>query len=319
MEPMHKRSHIFMLFLATIFWGTTFVAQRIGADYVGAYTYLALRSWIAVVFLTPVVHAFDRFHDRRGTDNRRPRTAADRKRLVLAGVAAGVALCAASAAQQIGVAYTTASKAGFITALYVVLVPVLSIFLGRRPAAHVWGCVGIALAGMYLLCITGGDFRLQVGDAYELACALLFAVEILLVDHFSPLVDGVRLSRMMFLVVAVLSTALMLLLETPTRADIFAALPAIAYAGILSGGVGYTLQILGQEGVNPSVASLVMSFESVFSALSGWLVLGERLTGREMLGAGLMLAAVILAQVERKQTGGASPAPTVSNAHSEKM
>ena len=153
---------------------------------------------------------------------------------------------------------------------------------------------------MYLLCITGGDFRLQVGDAYELACALLFAVEILLVDHFSPLVDGVRLSRLMFLVVAVLSTALMVLLETPTRADIVAALPAIAYAGILSGGVGYTLQILGQEGVNPSVASLVMSFESVFSALSGWLVLGERLTGRELLGAGLMLAAIMLAQVERK-------------------
>lgn len=297
---MNKRSHIIMLFLATVFWGTTFVAQRIGAEHVGAYTYLAGRSWIAVVFLTPVVHAFDRFHDRRGTDNRRPRSAADRKRLILAAVAAGAALCAASAAQQIGVAYTTASKAGFITALYVVLVPILSIFIGKRPSAHIWACVALALAGMYLLCITGGDLRLQLGDAYELACALLFAVEILLVYHFSPLVDGVRLSRLMFLVVAVLSTALMFALESPSWESVRAALPAIAYAGIISSGIGYTLQILGQEGVNPTVASLVMSFESVFSALSGWLILGERLSPRELTGAALMFVAILLSQVEIK-------------------
>lgn len=297
---MNKRSHIIMLFLATVFWGTTFVAQRIGAEHVGAYTYLAGRSWIAVVFLTPVVHAFDRFHDWRGTDNRRPRSAADRKRLILAAVAAGAALCAASAAQQIGVAYTTASKAGFITALYVVLVPILSIFIGKRPSAHIWACVALALAGMYLLCITGGDLRLQLGDAYELACALLFAVEILLVYHFSPLVDGVRLSRLMFLVVAVLSTALMFALESPSWESVRAALPAIAYAGIISSGIGYTLQILGQEGVNPTVASLVMSFESVFSALSGWLILGERLSPRELTGAALMFVAILLSQVEIK-------------------
>ena len=297
---MNKRSHIIMLFLATVFWGTTFVAQRIGAEHVGAYTYLAGRSWIAVVFLTPVVHAFDRFHDRRGTDNRRPRSAADRKRLILAAVAAGAALCAASAAQQIGVAYTTASKAGFITALYVVLVPILSIFIGKRPSAHIWACVGLALVGMYLLCITGGDLRLQLGDAYELACALLFAVEILLVYHFSPLVDGVRLSRLMFLVVAVLSTVLMFALESPSWESVRAALPAIAYAGIISSGIGYTLQIPGQEGVNPTVASLVMSFESVFSALSGWLVLGERLSPRELTGAALMFVAILLSQVESK-------------------
>jgi drug/metabolite transporter (DMT)-like permease len=295
---MNKRSHIFMLFLATIFWGTTFVAQRIGAEHVGAYTYLAGRSWIAVVFLTPVVHAFDRFHDRRGTDNRRPRSANARKQLILASITAGVALCAASAAQQIGVAYTTASKAGFITALYVVLVPILSIFIGKRPSAHIWACVALALVGMYLLCITGGDLKLQIGDAYELACALLFAVEILLVYHFSPLVDGVRLSRMMFLVVAVLSTVLMFVLESPTWESVRAALPAIAYAGIISSGIGYTLQILGQEGVNPTVASLVMSFESVFSALSGWLVLGERLNPRELTGAALMFVDILLSQVE---------------------
>ena len=195
-------------------------------------------------------------------------------------------------------AYTTASKAGFITALYVVLVPVLSIFIGKRPSAHIWACVVLALVGMYLLCITGEELKLQLGDAYELACALLFAVQILVVYHFSPLVDGVRLSRMQFLVVAVLSTALMLLFETPTWADVRAALPAIAYAGIFSSGIAYTLQILGQANVNPTVASLVMSLESVFSALSGWLILGERLSPRELLGSALMFAAIVLAQVE---------------------
>lgn len=297
---MNKRSHILMLLLAALLWGTTFVAQRIGADYVGAYTYLAGRSWIAVVFLTPVVHAFDRFHDRRGTDNRRPRSAEDRRRLILAGVAAGTALCAASAAQQIGMAYTTASKAGFITALYVVLVPVLSIVIGRRPSAHIWACVALALVGMYLLCITGGSLKLELGDAYELACAFLFAIQILLVYHFSPLVDGVRLSRLMFLVAAVLSTVLMFVFETPTRETVMAALPAIAYAGIFSSGIAYTLQILGQENVNPTIASLVMSLESVFSALSAWLILGERLRPRELLGCALMFAAIVLAQVEIK-------------------
>lgn len=297
---MNKRSHIIMLFLATIFWGTTFVAQRIGAEHVGAYTYLAGRSWIAIVFLTPVVHAFDRFHDRRGTDNRRPRSAADRRQLLVAGLVSGVALCAASAAQQIGVAYTSASKAGFITALYVVMVPVLSIFLKKRPSARIWACVALALTGMYLLCITGGDLRMELGDAYELACALLFAVQILCVAHYSPLVDGVRLSRVMFLVVAVLSTILMFALETPTWASVRAALPAILYAGVMSSGIGYTLQILGQEGVNPTVASLVMSLESVFSALSGWIFLGERLSPRELLGAALMFAAIVLSQIEFK-------------------
>ena len=297
---MNKRSHIFMLLMASVLWGTTFVAQAIGADLVGPYTYLAGRSWIAVAFLTPVVHAFDRFHDRRGTDNRRPRTSQERRTLLLAGCAAGTVLFAASAAQQIGVAYTTASKAGFVTALYVVLVPVLSIFLGRRPSAQIWACVALALTGMYLLCIKPGVLRLELGDAYELACALLFAVQILVVARFSPLVDGVRLSRTQFFVVAVLSTVLMLAVETPTWQSVRAALPAIAYAGILSSGIAYTLQILGQENVNPTIASLVMSLESVFSALSAWLILGDRLSPRELLGSALMFTAIVFSQIERK-------------------
>lgn len=297
---MNKKSHILMLFIAALLWGTTFVAQSIGADYVGAYTYLAGRSWIAVVFLTPVIRVMDKFYDRRGVDNQRPRTKADRKLLLIAGIATGTSLCAASAAQQIGMGYTTASKAGFITALYVVIVPIISIFLKKRPPMRIWFCVAVSLVGMYLLCMTKERFSLELGDTYVLACAFLFAIEILIVDHYVPLVDGVRLSRMQFLVVAILSTVIMLVAEHPTMDAVKAALPAILYAGIFSSGIAYTLQILGQEDVNPTVASLVMSLESVFSALSGWLVLHEVLSARELTGCILMFASIMLAQIEFK-------------------
>lgn len=297
---MNKKSHILMLLIAAFFWGSTFVAQSIGADYVGAYTYLAGRSWIAVVFLTPVIRVMDKLYDRRGVDNRRPRSKADRKLLLFAGLTVGVSLCAASAAQQIGMAYTTASKAGFITALYVVIVPILSIFLKKRPPMRIWLCVGVSLIGMYLLCMTSERLALELGDAYVLLSAFLFSVEIMVVDYFVPMVDGVRLSRLQFLTVAVLSTVLMLLLERPTMQAVMAALPAILYAGIFSSGIAYTLQILGQEDVNPTIASLVMSLESVFSAIFGGLVLHEVLSSRELTGCVLMFASILLAQIEFK-------------------
>ena len=293
-----QQSHLLMLLLAAFFWGTTFVAQRIGADYVGPFTYLACRSWIAVAFLTPVVHFLDRIHERRGRESRRPRSRAERRLLLIAGIATGCSLCAASAAQQHGMAFTSASKAGFITALYVVLVPLISMVFGRRPALRIWLCVALSLLGMYLLCLKREHFSLAPGDAFVLLSALLFSVEILVVDHFSPLVDGVRLSRLQFLVVAVLSTGMMLGVERPGTENLVKALPAILYAGVFSSSIAYTLQILGQENVNPSLASLAMSMESVFSALSGALVLGERLSGRELLGCVLMFAAILLAQIE---------------------
>ena len=298
MPVKNNKFHILLLFICSFLWGTTFVAQSIGADHVGAFTYLAGRSWIAVVFLTPVVHLMDRFFDRRGVDNRRPQNAADRRRLIIAGCICGFMLCSASAAQQIGIAYTTASKAGFITALYVVIVPILSIVIGKRPTKQIWFCVLLALTGMYLLCMTAESLRLEIGDAWELACAFLFAVDILVLYHYSPLVDAVRLSRMQFLVVAVLSTVLMFLTEKPTIENFRLALPAMLYAGVFSSGIAYTLQIFGQEDVNPTIASLVMSLESVFSALTGWLILGERLSARELAGCALMFMAIILAQID---------------------
>lgn len=295
----HRRQnfHTFLLLLTAFLWGTTFVAQRTGAELVGPFTFLAMRSWIAVLFLTPVIPLMDRLYARRGMADRKPRSGPDRLLLLKGGILCGMMLGAASAAQQIGIGYTSASKAGFITSLYVVLVPVLSIFLRRQPSPRVWVGVLLALIGLYLLCMKADRFSLTYGDAWVLLCALFFAVQILLLDRYSPLVDAVRLSRAQFLVVALLSTVLMLLTEHPDSGALVSALPSILYAGVFSSGIAYTLQIIGQDGVNPSVASLVMSLESVFSAFAGWLVLHERLTVRELIGAALMFAAVLLTQL----------------------
>ena len=300
MSKKSNQLHIFFLFMAALLWGTTFVAQRMGSEYVEPFSYLAVRSWVAVAFLTPLVHMMDRFFEKKGVDNRRPRTAADRRLLLTAGCISGFMLCAASATQQIGIAYTTASKAGFITALYVVLVPLFSVFIRKRPSPQIWVCVLLALLGLYLLCMKTDSFTLEYGDAWELVCAFLYAVEILILSHYSSLVDAVRLSRLQFLVGAVISTVIMLLAEHPTAESLRLGLPAILYAGIVSSGIAYTLQIFGQDGVNATVASLVMSLESVFSALSGWLILHEQMSVRELGGAALMFLAIILSQLEWK-------------------
>ena len=295
---MNKKLHIFFLFLTALIWGTAFVAQRMGSEYVEPFTYLAWRSWAAVLFLAPLVRVMDHFSDRRGIDNRRPKTVSDRRLLIVGGCLSGFMLWAACAAQQIGIAHTTASKAGFITALYVVIVPLLSIFIRKRPSVQIWACVALALIGLYLLCMKTASFRLEYGDAWELACAFFFAVEILLVSYYCSRVDPVRLSFVQFLVVAILSTILMLLIEHPTVDGLRLALPSILYAGIFSSGIAFTLQIIGQVGVNATVASLVMSLESVFSALSGWLILHERMNPRELSGAALMFLAIALSQIE---------------------
>ena len=295
---MNKKLHIFFLFLTALIWGTAFVAQRMGSEYVEPFTYLAWRSWAAVLFLAPLVRVMDHFSYRRGIDNRRPKTVSDRRLLIVGGCLSGFMLWAACAAQQIGIAHTTASKAGFISALYVVIVPLLSIFIRKRPSVQIWACVALALIGLYLLCMKTASFRLEYGDAWELACAFFFAVEILLVSYYCSRVDPVRLSFVQFLVVAILSTILMLLIEHPTVDGLRLALPSILYAGIFSSGIAFTLQIIGQVGVNATVASLVMSLESVFSALSGWLILHERMSPRELSGAVLMFLAIALSQIE---------------------
>lgn len=299
----NNKLHIFFLFLCAFFWGTTFAAQSIGANYVGAYTYLAGRSWIAVVVLTPVIMAIDHINKVNNGATRAPKTREERRFLLRASIICGTFLFIASWSQQYGLAYTSTAKSSFLTALYVVLVPVCSIFLKKKPPVKVWFCVVISVAGMVLLCLgkallNGEPLSLEKGDLYELLCALFFTVQVLNVDYFAPKLDGVRLSRLQFLVVAIESTVFAVLFESGTGLEaIYAAMPAILYAGVFSSGVAYTLQIIGQVGVNPTIATLVMSLEAVIGSISGWIVLGETMQPVEICGGALMFAAIVISQV----------------------
>lgn len=287
-----------ILFMAAAIWGGAFVAQSVGMDYVGPYTFIAARNVVALAVLLPWVVMKNRS---RGKGDGQPRKKRNRKLLLSGGTCCGICLFAASALQQIGIKYTTVGKAGFITAMYIVLVPVFGIFLKKKTGVRVWIAVAVALAGLYLLCMTKGDFYLQKGDLYILGCAAVFAVHILVVDHFSPLVDGVELSCVQFAVNAVLGTVIMFLVEQPDMADLLAAWLPVLYAGALSSGVGYTFQIIGQKGMNPTAASLILSLESVISVLAGWLLLRQTLTVRELAGCALAFAAIILVQLPAKK------------------
>ena len=286
-----------LLMLCALIWGTAFVAQSAGSG-MGAFSFLAGRSWMAVLVLIPTVKAFDALHRRQG----KPKTAAERKLLLKAGLVCGTLLFLASAAQQLGITLDpSTAKAGFLTAMYVVLVPVFGLFLGRKGSVQLWTSMVIAVMGLYLLCMKNGFGSIETSDWLLLACAVLFSFQIMSVDYFSPQMDGVRLSLAEFLVVSVESTAAALLFETPTAAEFAANAVPILYCGVLSSGVAYTLQILGQKDLNPAIASLIMCLESVFSALGGWLLLHQSLSVREGFGCVLIFAAVVLAQLPLEQ------------------
>lgn len=290
-------THTLLLVLTAVIWGAAFVAQSVGAKYVGAFTFLSARSWIGFLFLIPVIFIRDRFVKNKNPETPgRPQTRTQRKMLLAGGVVCGLFLFLASASQQLGIAHTTTAKSGFITAMYVVIVPILSIFLGQKADPKIWFCVILGVTGLYLLCITG-PLSLGRGDSLTLLCALLFSFQILAVTYYATRADAVRLAAMEFLVEAILSTVCMLLLEKPVWDDLLSAGPAILYAGIMSSGVAYTLQIVAQRGLNPTVASLAMCLESVFSALGGWLLLNQTLTGRELAGCLLMFSAIVISQI----------------------
>ena len=298
-----------LLFLTAVVWGVAFVAQSVGMDYVGPFTFNCIRCLIGAVVLVPCIWFLDGWKQRSdGASCGResagaPDGASDGSHALLAGgICCGLALFVASNLQQIGIQYTTVGKAGFITALYIVMVPVFGIFLKKRAGIRVWVSVALAVAGLYLLCITD-RLALGKGDILVLLCAVVFAVHILVVDHFSAKTDGVRMSCIQFLVCGLLSGVCMLLTEHPEMRLILQAWQPILYAGVFSCGVGYTLQIVGQKGTDPTVASLILSLESVVSVLAGWLLLGQRLSVRELGGCALMFAAILLAQLpERRQS-----------------
>lgn len=287
---------VFLLLLTAMIWGGAFVAQSVGLDYVGPFTINSVRFLIGGLVLIPCIAVMERLQDRRGEKRDR----GSRRDLLLGGLCCGLALCVASNLQQIGIAYTTVGKAGFLTALYVVIVPFLGLLLGKRLPPVIWICVALALGGLYLLCMTGME-GLGKGDILVLLCALAFSVHILVVDHFSSRVDPVRLSCAQFLVSGLVTVAPMLVLEQPTMSAVLGAWQPILYAGVLSCGVAYTLQAVAQRDCDPTVCSLVLCLESVFSVLFGWLLLEQALSLREWLGCALMFAAIVLAQLPERQ------------------
>lgn len=281
------------LFGAVIIWGSAFIAQSMGMELIGPFTFQAIRCGLAVLFLIPVSFLFDRKPGslKRWLD----------PRLWRSGLICGLALFAAASLQQVGLVYTDAGKAGFLTAMYIVLVPILGLFLGQKPGKSAWFSVGLAVVGLYLLSCMGVS-QINIGDILLAGCALAYAVQITCIDRLAGDLDGVRLNCVQALVVTVLSIPFMVFTETVDIGNILACSLPLAYAGILSMGVAYSLQIVGQKYLEPTTASLIMSLESVIAALCGWLILKETMTPWELLGCGLVFAAVIISQLPKKET-----------------
>lgn len=294
-----------LLFLTALIWGVAFVAQSAGMDYVEPFTFNAVRCILGGIVLIPCIGILSYYDKRKQTavmeeDKIRTDKGSQSRLLYLGGLSCGILLFIASNFQQVGIQYTTVGKAGFITALYIIIVPVLGIFLHRRAGKKVWWGVLLALCGLYLLCMKN-EIRLEKGDALVLVCAVTFSFHIMVIDYSSSKVDGVKMSCIQFFVCGILSAICMFLFEKPNISQILAAWIPILYAGVMSCGVAYTLQIVAQEGMNPTVASLILSMESVISVLAGWILLKESLSRRELMGCLLMFSAVVLAQLpERK-------------------
>ncbi len=299
-----------MLVLTALIWGLSFVAQSVGMEYVGPFTFNCVRSVIGGLVLIPCIFLLDRFGGKSvPVSGSRERfrlvqgAFSERRTLLVGGISCGVVLAIASSLQQFGIMYTTVGKAGFITALYIIIVPIFGLFFKKRVPMMVWISVAVAVAGMYLLCITE-DFRIGKGDVLVLLCAFAFSIHILLIDHFSSHVDGIRMSCLQFLTCGILCGICMFLFESPSPQSILTAWLPILYAGVLSCGVAYTLQIVAQQHVEPTVASLILSLESVFATIFGWLILGQALSMKELFGCLLVFCAIILAQLPRPRKNG---------------
>lgn len=307
----HKLRNTFFLFLTAMIWGAAFVAQSVSMDYIGPFTFICLRSVIGGLFLIPVIIVLDGIRKKSQNESadvvnsenilhieteEKQRLSWKNKQLIEGGIVCGIFLFFANCFQQTGIQYTTVGKAGFITTFYIIIVPLIGLFFKKYCGILTWIGVVVALAGLYFLCITQ-KLTIQRGDALILCCSVLYAGQILAIDHYNPFVDGVKMSCIQFLTGGILGAVFMLLFENPSIAMILSAAGPILYTGIMSTGVGYTLQIVGQKGLNPTVAALILSLESVFSALSGYLFLHQVLTTRELIGCALMFIAIVLAQL----------------------
>lgn len=301
---MNKKKLIgnIMLFTTAFIWGTAFVAQRVGMEHIEPFTFSASRYLLATLVLIPIIYFLDKRSKRiaQASGTYRPLTAeekkAENKGILIGGSICGVILFVASSFQQVGLVYTTAGKAGFITALYIVLVPIFGLLLHKKITWLTWLGVALATVGLYLLCIKEG-FQIDFGDLLVFICAIFFSWHILACDHFTAFSNPVKLSCVQFAVSFVLATITALIFENPSWSGIMECAFPIIYCGIFSAGVGYTLQMVAQKDTDPTVASLLLSLEAVFGALGGYIVLNEILSPKELLGSIIMFAAVILAQV----------------------
>lgn len=284
------------LIIASLFWGSTFVAQEIGMYHVRPFTFLASRSLLGCLFLFLLIPIMDRIKKKQSTYEKPGKK--QKKKLLIGGLCCGIALTVSSGLQQFGMVDGDAGKAGFITAMYILLVPFWGLFSNRKISPVIWGCVGLGVVGLYFLCMKPGTgFTLQTSDIFLILCAISFSIHIVVVDRFSPYVDSVRLSCLQFFITFVLSSILALVFDKPTLSQISTAILPICYAGIFSSGIAFTLQIVAQKYTEPTIASLLMSLESVFSLLTSIVILQKAPSGRELIGCLIMFAAIIISQL----------------------
>lgn len=295
-------SSAFMLILTALIWGLAFVAQSEGMKTLGTYTFFALRSFLALIFISGMT-ALKKIGKRKANSNLITKNAntQSKKDLIIAGAICGTAMFIATIAQQNGLMYTTVGKSGFITALYILLVPIFGLFLKKKVSPLMWLCVAIAISGMYLLCVSEAS-GVNKGDFYTLISAVFYAVQILTIDIYISKVDAVKLSLTQFSIGFILSSIFMIIFEQPTLTQIKGAIIPILYVGIFSSGIAYTLQIAAQKNISPTVAALIMSFESVFAAVFGWIILSQSLSAREIFGCCLMFLAIILSELPIEKT-----------------
>ena len=293
-----KMQGTILLFLTAFIWGAAFVAQKIGTVHVGTFTFITVRFLISGIVLLPYVIYSIKKQSIGSAQTMQPLSSArDRNKvLLIGGILCGVFLALATIFQQMGINFTTAGKAGFITALYIILVPILGIFNRKKVTPVIWICVLVAVAGLYLLCVQEG-FSVNKGDALVLLCAVFFSFHIMIIDKYSPLTNGIQMSCIQFFTAALISGILMLLFEKPDLTSILNCWAPLLYLGVVSGAIGYTLQILGQKHAEPATASLILSTESVFAAIAGTFFLNESFNVRELIGCVLVFGAIIWSQI----------------------
>lgn len=288
-----------LLLLTAIIWGTAFVAQSVGMDYIGPFTFNAARFLIGGTVLIPLIIYRSKKNPLLRNQSMEEKRK-NRKTVWIGGICCGIALCGASLLQQMGIQHTIVGKAGFITTLYIIIVPLVELLFGKKISKKIWVGAVMAVVGLYLLCINE-NFSIGKGDFLVLICAVLFAVHILVIDHFAPKADGVCLSAVQFFISGTVSAIGAILFENPNVSAMLEAVVPILYAGVMSCGVAYTLQVIGQKDMNPTVASMILSLESVISVLAGWIILGQALSMKEIIGCVIVFMAVILVQLPEKK------------------